>query len=783
MTLNRYSLNSSTQHFRSLKEWPPSPSVMHHCPRMGLECFEALKDHSVNSSYLLANAILNFYDKDGVFKINDEVSIFYGLQDQFFITGLPISGKPVFAPPAENVDELFARLFGDAFPEDTRVEILNDGLITKDNRGPSRKRGVKVSWLVKHFQNKGNKIGDEFWKEHVRAYMLFLIYHYMIPEIEVGVVSHKYLPLLEDVSTIQDYAWGAASYVNTIHELGRIKPATKTFQGLLYPLELFFLGRIPRLLAAVSKWPSNSLDVEGTEPFEISKTFPLMLDWMRLTGTKLNNPGLLSKFLKILSRVKLDDVRWKPYESLTVPINYGKNYQITEARRIPLICFHLMCYHRPDLSDWQFRSVAFSDLGKLIVLKPVSDRKALDKNLLKAPKKNAPSYKVVLDLWNQLPQPEDQPSMPPSEDQPSTPPLEDQPSTSASEDRPLFSEFFGQSGSLLSIGGPVEEQVGQAKDANEGRDVDMEPVNEQVVQSKDANEGRDVDMESVNEQVVQSKDANEGRDVDMEAVNEQVVQAKDANEGRDVNMGPIGQQVAQAGDADQSTGDEIVQVQFPRSPMGEGESYVVPGKELRSSLDWTPELGWTVPIKVDETSEPCVRLIHPKSPGKIKNNNVGTRETSPFKFSPSSVSSYGSASSFPPRLSLDSSDREILIKPSADLLNKQKTGTANMNNGSADKSTLPSSISSIHGDTCESVFARKTRPPRDRYNSCGSSKKMRKTETDSTLSDMLESSIMDLKVLANRVKWLKGALDYGAEFSTTMKPSWKFLRTRASLGD
>ncbi|RZC90162.1 hypothetical protein C5167_044793 [Papaver somniferum] len=103
-------------------------------------------------------------------------------------------------------------------------------------------------------------------------------------------------------------------------------------------------------------------------------------------------------------------------------------------------------------------------------------------------------------------------------------------------------------------------------------------------------------MEPVNEQVVPAKDANEGRDVDMEPDDEQVVQAKDADESGDVNMGPIGQPVAQAGDADQNTGDEIVQVQFPRSPMGEGGSYIVPGKELRPSLDWTPELGRTVPI-------------------------------------------------------------------------------------------------------------------------------------------------------------------------------------------
>ncbi|KAI3923241.1 hypothetical protein MKW92_007371, partial [Papaver armeniacum] len=158
---------------------------------------------------------------------------------------------------------------------------------------------------------------------------------------------------------------------------------------------------------------------------------------------------------------------------------------------------------------------------------------------------------------------------------------------------------------------------------------------------------------------------------------------------------------------------------------------------------------------------------------KIRNNTIGTGETSP--------STFCSASSFSPGLSFDSSGREILIKPSADLLNKQKTGTANMNNGSVDKST--SSISSIHGDTCKSVSARKTRPPRDKYNSCRSSKKMRKTETNSTLSDMIESSIMNLEVLVNRVKRLKGALEYGAEFSTTMKPSWKFLGTRPSLGD
>ncbi|MCL7045244.1 hypothetical protein MKW94_024425, partial [Papaver nudicaule] len=230
--------------------------------------------------------------------------------------------------------------------------------------------------------------------------------------------------------------------------------------------------------------------------------------------------------------------------------------------------------------------------------------------------------------------------------------------------------------------------------------------------------------------------------------------------------------------------DDIVQVQCPRAPAGEGGSYVVPCKELRPSLDWTPELGWTAPIS-KVTSEPCVRLVHPKNPGRIRNSIFGTGVTSPFKFSPSSVSSHGSASSFPPGFSSVSSDRKIPIKPSGGLLNKQKTGSENTKNGGADKTTSSLSVSSSHGDTCESVSGRNKLPPRDRSNSRGSFKKMRKSETEpnSTMSDMIESSIMDLEELVNRVKWLKGALEYGAEFSTTMKPSWKFLETHASPED
>jgi hypothetical protein len=41
--------------------------------------------------------------------------------------------------------------------------------------------------------------------------------------------------------------------------------------------------------------------------------------------------------------------------------------------------------------------------------------------------------------------------------------------------------------------------------------------------------------------------------------------------------------------------------------------------------------------------------------------------------------------------------------------------------------------------------------------------------------DMIGESIMELEELANKIRWLKGLLQFGATWSNDMKPSWKFL--------
>ncbi|XP_026458047.1 uncharacterized protein LOC113358648 isoform X2 [Papaver somniferum] len=285
--------------------------------------------------------------------------------------------------------------------------------------------------------------------------------------------------------------------------------------------------------------------------------------------------------------------------------------------------------------------------------------------------------------------------------------------------------------------------------------------------------------------------------------------------------------------------EENVQVQLPEPPMGEGEgqTHKVSCKDIRPSLDWTPELGWIAPIsKVGKTSRRRVRLIHPTSPDssgrenlkqvsdmKIKNSSpeppthslerdILKKQSCNFltkqKTDASSIkidsdaeknslrysSSSADGDNFGPVLStkdVASAERRKLAlhslkrkqKHSYNLLDKQKADTSITTENGAAKTSLSDNVSTTDGDKFEPVLARKEVASRDVYDYCDSSKKMRRSEieSNSTSSDTLESCIMDLEGLINRVKWLKGALAYGVQFSSLMQPSLTFLETRHPL--
>ncbi|XP_057959326.1 uncharacterized protein LOC131151881 [Malania oleifera] len=245
--------------------------------------------------------------------------------------------------------------------------------------------------------------------------------------------------------------------------------------------------------------------------------------------------------------------------------------------------------------------------------------------------------------------------------------------------------------------------------------------------------------------------------------------------------------------------DGKVQVELPPPPLGEGLSYEVSSEDLRPSLDWCPEVGWTVPTPTElENCCPCARLIQPVNQVQRVLPNLMVdeerRDGQGIAGSPTGViasfSSHISGSSVPPP---DRSEHSLATEMSKQPLSSTGTGSkkemsapeTNMDldvaDGSTGRTSLSDSVSSSHfGDDLDGLMG--TKVGKDRYSNSGSSKKMRTggdTFLNSMCSDTLEASILDLEELANKVKWLKGILEFGIPLSNAVRPPWKFLEHRA----
>ncbi|KAL0457065.1 UNVERIFIED_CONTAM: hypothetical protein Slati_1045700 [Sesamum latifolium] len=64
-------------------------------------------------------------------------------------------------------------------------------------------------------------------------------------------------------------------------------------------------------------------------------------------------------------------------------------------------------------------------------------------------------------------------------------------------------------------------------------------------------------------------------------------------------------------------GDDKAEIELHPPPRGEGSSYEVHLKDLRPSLDWSPQCGWTVPNQEGDTGRACAQLIKPVNQGSL----------------------------------------------------------------------------------------------------------------------------------------------------------------------
>ena len=88
--------------------------------------------------------------------------------------------------------------------------------------------------------------------------------------------------------------------------------------------------------------------------------------------------------------------------------------------------------------------------------------------------------------------------------------------------------------------------------------------------------------------------------------------------------------------------------------------------------------------------------------------------------------------------------------------------------------------STSHDERKDSSFTSSKAPSRSYQ--CGSlnfQEKVQSRQSKYTTSirhaDTVESAIMELEELANRIRWIKGLLRFGFQWSNAMKPSWKIV--------
>ncbi|KAM7462942.1 hypothetical protein LguiA_031063 [Lonicera macranthoides] len=239
-----------------------------------------------------------------------------------------------------------------------------------------------------------------------------------------------------------------------------------------------------------------------------------------------------------------------------------------------------------------------------------------------------------------------------------------------------------------------------------------------------------------------------------------------------------------SGKVTQILGNGMLQIELPPPPLGEGLSYEVSSKDLRPSLDWSPEYGWRVPFTTGGGNRrQCARLIQPldQAAEGVVNSEVNAMDgkTKDFhatvgsSFTPS-VSSHISANSDDLKCCRTKKSKQSLSTTVS--IEAAPTSEANMDLHTGD---YPNEKTSM----LDSVSSSLNNAEEDQYYSSGSLKRLRTEETfplNSMRSDSIEAAIFDLEELVNKVKWLKGILEFGIPLPNDVRPQWKFLVHRAS---
>ncbi|CAN1294596.1 Protein MAIN-LIKE 2 [Linum perenne] len=131
------------------------------------------------------------------------------LEDVHFLTGLSIDG--VLVESQRRIPT-----------GDSDLQIYVEQLLGKKPSTADLSAGrVKMAWLRNHFGTIRDDADQETIEQHCRAYILDFFGSCIFADRSGSHASLFFLPLLEDMSQIGEYAWGAAALSWLYRELGR----------------------------------------------------------------------------------------------------------------------------------------------------------------------------------------------------------------------------------------------------------------------------------------------------------------------------------------------------------------------------------------------------------------------------------------------------------------------------------------------------------------------------------------------------------------------------------
>ncbi|KAL3626389.1 hypothetical protein CASFOL_029938 [Castilleja foliolosa] len=235
------------------------------------------------------------------------------------------------------------------------------------------------------------------------------------------------------------------------------------------------------------------------------------------------------------------------------------------------------------------------------------------------------------------------------------------------------------------------------------------------------------------------------------------------------------------------------EMELTKPPHGEGGIYDIDLVDVRPSLDWSPEYGWTMPTQEGECGRPCAWLLKPINQQNSADFRAIADADNLLQITDTRNSSQeiesgdlkdGTSLGLPSSTSVASEEVKSIEPTETSKRSKTPTKSENKHKKSTRrrhrvvKTDSVQTVSEQKADVAADV---------DDINSDCSTKKYidngGSTVLNSTRSDTLEAAVLDLEEYVNKVKWLKTILGCGISSSDgSTKNQWEFVEPRAASG-